>query len=220
MPIIKAYIKDDNTLFVDLFCGGCNIVDKINTTNNKIANDSHEYLIAMWQSLQDGWFPSRLSYTKEYYDHVKANQETLPKYLVGLVGFHYSYGGKWWGGFARSRYEDHIQRSVSKTLEQTKLLKDVKFTCYDYEHYSYIKNAVIYCDPPYKKTTQASTRYNTKFNHDEFWDWCRMMAKSNIVLVSECDVPDDTEILWEKAHNSNMSQGISNKTNEKLVMMK
>lgn len=217
---MESYIDDENMLFIDLFCGGCNIIDKIKNTNSKIANDSHEYLISMWQNLQDGWFPSELSYTKEYYDYVKSNQNNLPSHLVGLVGFHFSYGGKWWGGFARSRYKDHIERSINKTLEQIKLMDDVEFTCYDYKEYSHIVNSVIYCDPPYRKTTQASTRYNTKFDHDEFWDWCKMMAKNNIILVSECDVPNNVEVLWGKAHNSNMSQGLSSKTNEKLVLVK
>ncbi len=220
VPIIESYIENENTLFIDLFCGGCNIVDKISKTNNKIANDNHKHLVNMWIELQKGWKPSNLEYTKKYYDYVKNNQNKLPSHLVGLVGFHYSYGGKWWGGFAKSRYEDHIQRSVSKTLEQVQLLNDVKFTCYDYKYYSNIKDAVIYCDPPYKKTTQSSTRYNVEFNHEEFWGWCRMMSKNNIVLVSECDVPSDVKVLWQKVHNSNMSQGLSTMTNEKLVLVR
>lgn len=175
----------------------------------------------MWKELQKGWIPNNLDYSKEYYQYIKENQDELPTYLVGLVGFHYSYGGKWWGGFARSRYEDHIERSVNKTLKQVESMKDVKFTCKNYREYSGLKNAVIYCDPPYKKVTQKSTRYNASFNHKEFWEWCKQMSKNNIILVSEYESPlSDIEVLWEKKHNSNMSLKKVQKSNEKLFLVK
>lgn len=220
IPIIEQYIEDENMLFIDLFCGGCNIIDKITKTKNKVANDNHKPLISMWKELQDGWRPSDLEYTKEYYNHVKSNQDTLPPHLVGLVGFHYSYGGKWWGGFARSRYEDHIERSINKTIKQIESMNSVKFTCLDYKEYSHIRNAVIYCDPPYKTTTQSSTRYHTKFNHDEFWEWCEEMSEHNVILVSECESPLNVEILWNKKHNSNMSYEKTSKSSEKLFLIK
>jgi len=219
-PIIKSYIKDDKTIFIDLFCGGCNIIDKIDNTKNRIANDSHSFLIEMWKELQSGWQPNKLQFTKEYYTYVKNNQNNLPKYLVGLVGFHYSYGGKWWGGFARSRYDNHIEGSIEKTIKQMSNLIDVEFTCKDYRDYSDIKNAVLYCDPPYANTTQKSTRYDSDdFNHEDFWNWCKEMSKNNVVLVSECDIPQyvEHEILWEKVHNSNLSHKAITKSSEKLV---
>ena len=222
VPIIESYIKDEETLFIDMFCGGCNIIDKIQKTNNKIANDNHKFLIEMWLKLIDGWKPNNLVFNKDFYNHVKNNQEKLPSYLVGLVGFHYSYGGKWWGGFAKSRYEDHIERSIKKTLTQSRNMSNVKFTCLDYKKYSHIINAVIYCDPPYKNTTQRSTRYNSNFEHEEFWEWCSFMSRNNIVLVSECELPEniDVEILWEKEHNSNMSYKKETKSSEKLFLIK
>ena len=192
-------------------------MDKINKTSNKIANDNHEHLINMWRELQVGWRPSGLEFTREFYDEVKANQDEVPSHVLGLIGFHYSWGGKWWGGFARSRYEDHIQRGLNRTYLQLENLEDVKFTNEDYKFYSDVSGAVIYCDPPYRDVTQKSTGYNTQFNHDGFWDWCRVMAKNNVVLVSECHVPSDVEVVWQKKHNSNMSTGKSTKSNEKLV---
>ena len=41
--------------FVDLFCGSCNIISKIDNNRLRIANDKHKYLIAMWKALQNGW---------------------------------------------------------------------------------------------------------------------------------------------------------------------
>ena len=38
--------------FVDLFCGSCNVISKIDNNRLRIANDKHEYLIAMWGGVE------------------------------------------------------------------------------------------------------------------------------------------------------------------------
>ena len=43
LPIILDNRRDET--FVDVFCGGCNIIDKV--SGNRIANDKNRYLIAM-----------------------------------------------------------------------------------------------------------------------------------------------------------------------------
>lgn len=72
------------------------------------------------------------------------------------------------GGFARSRYSDHIGRSIGKTIKQYEHLKDVAFTLGDYSNYSNIKGALIYADIPYKSSTQTTTKYRTVFDYDRF----------------------------------------------------
>lgn len=97
VPILQEFINKNNiTTFVDICCGGCNIIDKIEC-ENKIANDINEYLIKMRKNL-DKVDISKLNITKEHYEEVKNNKNKYPKWYVGLVGFHYSYGGKffWW----------------------------------------------------------------------------------------------------------------------------
>ena len=48
--------------FVDLFCGSCNIISKIDKDRLRIANDKHKYLISMWKELQNGWqMPDNIS---------------------------------------------------------------------------------------------------------------------------------------------------------------
>lgn len=215
VPILQNIIDENNiTTFIDICCGGCNIIDKVKC-ENRIANDVNEYLIEMWNNL-DKVDVSKLDISKEHYDEVKNNKDKYPKWYVGLVGFHYSYGGKFFGGFARSRYSDHIERSINKTIEQYKLLKDVKFTLGDYSHYSGIKGTLIYADIPYKSSTQTTTKYRTTFDYDRFWNWVRMMSKNNIVVVSELEAPSDFEVIWSKNHNSNMSYNKSDKTEERL----
>ncbi|MDM8534752.1 DNA adenine methylase [Clostridiaceae bacterium HSG29] len=219
VPIIKYYIKSENSLFIDLFCGGCNIIDKIDNTNNKIANDNNKYLISMWNNI-DKVDLSEIKITKEHYDEVRNNKDYYEDWYVGFIGFHFSYGGKFFGGFARSRYEDHIERSCTKTIKQYEYLKNVYFSHQDYKYYSNVKDAVIYCDSPYDNCTQKSTKYLSSFDHREFWEWVRKMSKYNTVLISEKIAPDDFEVIWEKSHNSNMSYIKSDKTSEKLFKYK
>lgn len=54
VPILQKEI-DENQIatYLEPFCGGCNIVDKIKC-ERKIANDLNEYLIALFQHLQAG----------------------------------------------------------------------------------------------------------------------------------------------------------------------
>lgn len=56
---------------------------------------------------------------------------------------------------------------------------------------------VVYCDPPYKDTTQD---YPTPpFDHDRFWSWVHEIAEDGAdVLISEFTAPEGVSIFWEK----------------------
>lgn len=41
--------------FVDLFCGGCNLIDKVPRDFIRLSNDNNEFLIEMWKALQNEW---------------------------------------------------------------------------------------------------------------------------------------------------------------------
>ena len=87
----------ENQPFVDLFCGSCNIISRIDSNRVRIAIDKHNYLIEMWIALQNGWeMPNEI--TEEEYQYIKNNKNEKP-YLTGFVGFGCSYSGKWFGGY-------------------------------------------------------------------------------------------------------------------------
>ena len=48
VPIMLRSRKE-NQIFVDMFCGGCHIVQKVD--GRRIANDNNKYLFAMWKGL-------------------------------------------------------------------------------------------------------------------------------------------------------------------------
>lgn len=178
---------------VSLFCGSCSIESKVNIPN-KICNDKHPYLIAMWQGLQNGWRPpTRI--TIEEYEHIRENKDENPA-LTGFVGFGCSFGGKWFGGLARNkRGNNYCARAERSLLKDFEGLKNATFTCLDYKDVLIPDNAIVYADPPYKNTTGYSLG---EFDHDEFWEYMRKISKDHIVLISEQTAPDDFEIVWEK----------------------
>lgn len=223
-PILQGAIDDNHiTTYVEPFGGGMNMIDKIRC-ENRIANDIHSELIAMWKALQDGWDPpAHISF--EEYSYVRSNRATLPPYYVGYVGFAASFGGRYFdGGYARGSKVDGAKRreysdeSYRNIMNQLPALMDVEFICGDYRDLN-ITNSVIYCDPPYEGTKNYSTG---EFYHSVFWDWCREQAKNNILFVSEYCAPEDFECVWQKdtiVNFDSLRDGAKKRT-EKLFVIK
>ena len=184
---------DKNKPFVSLFCGSCAIESKVQA-DVKILNDKHPYLIAMWQALQNGWMPPD-AVTKEEYYHVKANMDENPA-LTGFVGFGCSFGGKWWGGYAKDkRGDDYCGQAKRGLLKDLVGIQSATFTCLDYHDVEIPDGAVVYCDPPYVNTTGYTVG---QFDTNEFWDYMRQLSKRCDVYISEESAPDDFECIWSK----------------------
>lgn len=206
--------------FVDLFCGACNIISKIDNNRLRIANDKHEYLIAMWKALQEGWeMPNNIS--EEKYLYIK-NHKDENRPLTGFVGFGLSYSGKWFGGYCRGNtnrnYCLNAKNSNNKILPS---IMDVKFYCGDYKDVKIPIGSLIYCDIPYKGTTQYDNKEVGKFNHDEFYNWVRNNSDKYDIYISEYreNVPDDFKIVWEYTSKKDIrdKNGIQKKTTEVLM---
>lgn len=102
--------------FVSLFCGSCAVESKVQGFSRKILNDKHAYLIAMLRGVQNGYELPELI-TPDQYQLIKAHKDWDPV-LVGFVGFGCSFGGKWFGGYARNatgtNYALQSKRSFGK----------------------------------------------------------------------------------------------------------
>ena len=184
---------DKDTPFVSLFCGSCTIESKVQA-DVKILNDKHPYLIAMWQALQNGWMPPDVV-TKEEYYRVKANMDENPA-LTGFIGFGCSFGGKWWGGYAKDkRGDDYCGQAKRGLLKDLVGIQSATFTCLDYHDVEIPDGAVVYCDPPYVNTTGYTVG---QFDTNEFWDYMRQLSKRYDVYISEESAPDDFECIWSK----------------------
>lgn len=177
--------------YIEPFCGGCWISTQIKPVIPIFCSDAHEDLMLMWKALQQNWLPPEFVGEQEYKDLRFA----APSALRGFVGFACSFSGKWWGGYARNnRGRSYSQDGRNSLLRKIKLLKHVRFNHLDYKRYDKANGYICYMDPPYSNTTPYK---DTVFNHDEFYNWCRMMSKNNKVLVSEYSMPEDFKVVLE-----------------------
>ena len=208
---------DKDTPFVSLFCGSCAIESKVQA-DVKILNDKHPYLIAMLQAMQNGWTPPDVV-TKEEYYRVKANMDENPA-LTGFVGFGCSFGGKWWGGYAKDkRGDDYCGQAKRGQNKELSGVVNTTLTCIDYHDVEIPDGAVVYCDPPYVKTTGYTVG---QFDTDEFWDYMRQISKRCDVYISEESAPDDFECIWskEKVRTLEKSDNVGRVKVEKLFKYK
>lgn len=220
-PIINSMIKElkINT-YIEPFVGGANMIDKIEC-NHRIGIDYNKYLIAMWKSLQSGWLPPQ-HISKEKYEAIRNNKDGYNDDLVAIAGFCATYNAKWFGGYAgivhtkagtiRNYYDESV-RNIQKQLPK---VQDVEFKHMCYTDLKDIKNALIYCDPPYQNTTG----YQNVIDYVQYWNWVREISKDNVVLCSEYNAPDDFVCIYQKTLTTTLDKNSRKKGVEKLFIHK
>ena len=211
----------ERQVFADLFCGSCNVIAEIDSKYHRIANDKHKYLIAMWKAMQDGWIPPDTC-SEEEYRHIKQNKDD-DMALSGFIGFACSFGGKWFGGYARRKdaYRNYCVQGKRGNIRLIENMQNVQFENKDYKDLEIPDGAIVYCDIPYKGKAQYSLKECGKFNHDEFYDWVEKNKHRFDIYISEYkeSVPDGFEIVWEKESKTDLGN-IDNqkiKTTEVLI---
>lgn len=115
-----------------------------------------------------------------------------------------SFNGQMWGSFAKDNVNNgclrrYWQKHYESVINQIDKIRDCEFSCENYYDLE-IKNAVIYCDPPYKNTDKKTCFYNKEFDYEKFYSWCREMSKENKIFISECQMPDDFKVIWSKEY--------------------
>lgn len=188
LPILQKE-ADKAEGYLEPFCGGCNVIEKI-CQKNRVAADRNKWLIEFWKSLDKlDDLPRELS-REEYSKTRDRYNKGEVNWYISAVGFLGSFGGRFYdGGFGDGVWEGRIN-NVRNQLEG---LKGVEFICRDYKDTPDLRNWVIYCDPPY----QGVKGYREGLVYDEFWTWCKEMSKKNIVFISEMNCPIG-EVVWEK----------------------
>ena len=221
VPIIQNYINGNCKGYIEPFVGGANIIDKIDC-HNKNGYDINPYLIALLNhvKLTTDDIPEEI--TREHYYNVKNNKDNFEEWYVGLIGFCGSFSAKFYSGYATNgnnpKYKNTpYHESKNNIIKQSVNLKDITFECKDYKDLDNLSGYVIYCDPPYKGTYN----YKLDFNHNDFYEWVRKMSVNNIVLISEYDMPDDFECIWERQYTSSFSVSVKNTVKtERLFLYK
>lgn len=170
--------------------------------------DMNKSVILMWKKAQKGKFNPNLAMSRERFDRLKYDGKFSAE--KGFIGHVFTYRGVFFDG-----YFPHKKTKVKRNLENVKkigkVVKKVKFSDGDYNRFSGLKNYIIYCDPPYHGTEKRYYRgneYRNRLDFDtiKFWNWCRKMARHNIVFVSEYKVPKNMATFVEKIWQKNLEK--------------
>lgn len=225
VPTIQSYMALKNiTAYIEPFCGGCNVIDKIGH-KNRIASDVNEYLIGLLTYVRDGGILPE-TVTKEEYNYARHHRDEFEKWYIGAVGFLAGYNGRFYDGCYANpgvevvngveRYRDYYRESKDNILEQAPRLAGIEFRVCDYKAYEGTKGALIYCDPPYKGTQDYSA--GKGFDHKEFWQTMRNWSADNIVLISEEWAPPDFSVVWQKEVSRSIDADNKSTVIEKLFI--
>lgn len=169
-------------------------------------SDASKPLITMWQAMLDGWEPPSFvseDLYKKYADKRHAPDAEDP--LTAWMGYAMSFGGKWFGGYARQAANDVEGTKRSQANQKRAALSKIaavrgkcKLACMDYiEAIENIRpGSVVYLDPPYADRTRA--HHTSKgFNHADFWDRAKKLSEHSTVFVSEFIAPKG----WAVVHS-------------------
>lgn len=108
-PIIQSYIDgmgDKCNGYWEPFVGGANMIAKIKFSH-KYGSDSHKYLIALLQHIQQMTDDLPDTIAEDEYAAVRTNPNAYADWYVGLVGF-CTFGAKWFGGYPRGFKADGV----------------------------------------------------------------------------------------------------------------
>jgi DNA adenine methylase len=209
--IMQPYY-DSYDYYVEPFVGGGNMIKAV-THKNRTGYDINEYIIGYFNALKNGWLPPQ-SVTEEEYKHIRSNKDDYPLGLVGFAGVCCSFGGGWFRGYAK----DNTHRNYTNEGFRFAIKHDIpnihgiNFIHSCYKDIEFKGKSIIYCDPPYKGTTQ----YKDKFNHDDFYQWLiDKTEQGHKIFISEYNMPDQFECIWSKeitCNIDNKNKRISTKT--------
>lgn len=182
-----------------------------------LGGDAHEDLMLMWQAAAEGWEPPETMSETEYYDL----KRSAPSPLRGFAGFGCSFGGKWWGGYARQargyNYAKGAKNSICKIARTLPPNREGFLKHAPYEFWDVNEDFVVYADPPY----QGTTKYSKDLNHDAFWNKMREWSdRGATVFISEYRAPDDWVSIWNRGQKVLVSGGTSSVENTEHLFVR
>ena len=192
---IRPYAEDGFT-YVEPFCGGmwsaASVCGDLRP-GRVILNDVNRPLVLLWRRVLDegvDWLPadkSEIEANYQYYKHDASDDDPLKAWY----GIACSFGGKWFGGVARSKGKTDFKPQVRSTARKADALRPChpELSCGTYKELPIPDGSVVYCDPPYQGRTKAH-RFDT-FDYGEFWQWVRDLSSRCTVFTSCFEFPED-----------------------------
>lgn len=203
-PFLTRHLTGQNW-YIEPFAGAFGMISSIDYPQ-RIAYDKDKYIVALMKVVRDGWKPPE-ELSESTYAAIRTNPDKYDDCLVAFAGYGCSFGGKWFGGFARGgesggKERNHVAESARNLEKMRPKLQGIKIQVSEYTNARLGENNLVYCDPPYSTGTQ----YKSAFNSDEFWEWVRKQSVKNFVYVSEYNAPADFISVWEKEHKSGIDK--------------
>ncbi len=198
-------LRPDFRTYVEPFCGAMwSAVAVIEAFPDRryALNDNNPYLMCFWKAaVFDGWDPPEKT-TEDDYNWYK-RRRPLDDPMTGYIGFAMSFGGKFFGGWARdTACQSAFDREASKaSLRKIEILRQAKdrlvFTCSDYTAVAVPLGSMVYLDPPYEGRTKQSNTSKTAFDRAGYHAWAEQQATRGTVIASEFINPRG----WPVIHN-------------------
>lgn len=211
--VIKSFVIG-KSIYIEPFCGGLGTaVETKQLGIQRYYSDLNQDLVDLFISIQGGFVPPETVSEEQYYALKSSDRSPLRTY----VGYSCSFGGKFFGGYARDKTgkRDLTLESYRRFEKFRPYVDSIFFACHNFDCSPVTAEALVYCDPPYKLTLG----YGNSFNTDYFWSVIREWSKKTIVLISEFEAPDDFVSIWSKDRNICLHhEQTNNKKEEKLFM--
>ena len=184
------------TKWVEPFVGGGNLIDKVPPEFARFGYDVNPHTIAALVAIRDMVDDLPEDFTEGEYRAVQYKAQPSP--ITSLARHVASFSGRFDEGFARGGGRNFWKEGVRNAKKQAPNLRDVTLECRSYLTLDgEVQRALVYCDPPYKGTKGYRPGLVPAMDYDQFWDWCRCVARlGSSVYVSEYQAPDDFMCVW------------------------
>lgn len=175
------------------FCGGLGMTEHLKPD---LASDAHPGLIALYNKLrvEPGWLDG-FDCTESDYAFAKTLPDDSP--IKAAIGFGCSFGGKWFGGFARNddsnKYSQQLRNSLEKTFVKIRTI--TFFSSGSFFDVIPQPGFLIYADPPYSGTTEYAKPFDSRAFVRRVGDW---RDAGSVIYVSEYSFPVGEQV-WHGA---------------------
>jgi DNA adenine methylase len=211
--------RKQGTCYLEPFVGGGNVICRVPPEQGpRIGSDVNWRMIELLDAVGNrGWLPPE-TMTEEEYDKIRTDPDAYPPELAAFAATAMSFGGKWFGGYAKSWFENgscikrdsqkeqvlynHAKAGKNAILRDAPGLRDVKFLSLRYEELTphILPESIVYCDPPYAGTQgYGGAKTDIKIGEDlslntwncgAFWKWAdALVDEGHQVFVSEYKGP-------------------------------
>jgi DNA adenine methylase len=189
-------LHPDFETYIEPFCGAlwsAQAAIKAFPNRRYVLNDINPHLVDFWREAANGWSPPAEVSEATYAHYNKTRPSGDP--MTGYVGFAWSFGGKFFGGAARTGGQ--IKGSYKSTMAKIDVLRsaDVSFLCGPFGALDVPNGSMVYLDPPYEARTRQS--HFGVFNKAEYLRWAEGLAARSTVIATEFVAQPG----WDVMHN-------------------